>query len=442
MNRPNIVYLHSHDTGRYVQPYGHAIPTPNLQRFAEQGVLFRRAFTVNPTCSPSRAALLTGTWPHCSGMMGLAHRGFRLSDYRQHLVNTLKPAGYHTAVVGVHHVGIQHAPEGLGYDEMLDARDKGGVHKAAADFIARSHDKPFFLACGFFNTHRKDKGFNDPPAGEPRTDPRYVKPPAPLPDTTVTRQDMAEFIDDARSLDAVMGHVIEAVDKAGLRDSTLIIVTTDHGIAFPHMKCNLTDHGLGVMLMLRGPGGFEGGRVLDAMVTHMDLFPTLCDLADVPHPDWLAGKSLLPLLHGEVDALHGAVFAEVNYHAAYEPKRAVRTERFKLIRQYGNHLKPVLPNCDDSASKTCLLEHGWAEIARPREVLFDLVMDPNEAGNRIDDPAYATVADELCEKLDAWMRLTNDPILPGPIPLPQGAVANDPAGRSPGEEADWKPPSR
>ncbi|NLF01445.1 MAG: sulfatase-like hydrolase/transferase, partial [Anaerolineales bacterium] len=90
MNRPNILYIHSHDTGRYVQPYGHAIATPNIQRLADEGILFRRAFSAAPTCSPSRAALLTGQCAHSSGMLGLAHRGFCLNDVRQHLVHTLR----------------------------------------------------------------------------------------------------------------------------------------------------------------------------------------------------------------------------------------------------------------------------------------------------------------------------------------------------------------
>src|SRR5579859_5732051 len=81
----NIVYIHSHDSGRYLQPYGHAVPTPNIQRLASEGMLFRRAFSAAPTCSPSRSALLTGQCPHQNGMLGLAHRGFALNDYRKHI---------------------------------------------------------------------------------------------------------------------------------------------------------------------------------------------------------------------------------------------------------------------------------------------------------------------------------------------------------------------
>src|SRR5215472_7662696 len=94
-DRPNILYIHSHDSGRYLEPYGHNVPTPNLARLATQGILFRQAFDAAPTCSPSRAALLTGQCPHRNGMLGLAHRGFAMTDYRRHIAHTLRPAGYH-----------------------------------------------------------------------------------------------------------------------------------------------------------------------------------------------------------------------------------------------------------------------------------------------------------------------------------------------------------
>ena len=116
MSRPNILYVHSHDTGRYVQPYGHAVETPNIQRLAEAGIPFRRAFSAAPTCTPSRASLLTGQWAHSAGMMGLAHRGFSLNDLNQHLIHTLRRAGYASALIGVQHVAKE--PAQIGYDEV------------------------------------------------------------------------------------------------------------------------------------------------------------------------------------------------------------------------------------------------------------------------------------------------------------------------------------
>ena len=118
--QPNILYLHSHDTGRYVQPYGHAVPTPHLQRLAEEGCLFRQAFCAAPTCSPSRAALLTGQCAHSSGMLGLAHRGFALRDGGQHLAQVLRAAGYHTALAGVQHESARSEVRRLGYGHILE----------------------------------------------------------------------------------------------------------------------------------------------------------------------------------------------------------------------------------------------------------------------------------------------------------------------------------
>ncbi len=440
MNRPNILYIHSHDTGRYVQPYGHAIRTPHIQQLAEQGVLFRNAFCANPTCSPSRSALLTGQYPHNNGMIGLAHRGARLNDYRQHLASCLRQNGYLTALSGMQHEINTDERALLGYEQFLDGEPVPGqdsdttIAQRAAEFLATPHDRPFFLSCGFFLTHRRGQGTQwHNTELSPVGDPRYARPPAPLPDTAEARRDMADFVVSAERLDACMGRVFKALEVAGLADNTLVICTTDHGIAFPFMKCNLTDHGIGVMLMLRGPGGFQGGQAIDAMVTHMDLFPTVCEVAGIQPPAWLQGESLTPLVTGKAERLHEEIFSEVNYHAAYEPVRAVRTTRYKYIRRYDARQHPVLPNCDDSVSKDELLRNGWGQRSQDVEQLFDLVFDPNEAANVAACPDYAGVLADMRGRLDRWMQATHDPLLTGPVtPLP-GMVVNLVEGISPQE---------
>ena len=147
-DRPNVVFLHSHNTGTFVEPFGHAVPTPNLNRLAREGILFRRAFAAAPTCSPSRAAFLTGMHAHSSGMLGLAHRGFQMEDYTRHLVHRLKANGYTTAVSGVEHT----APDTsiVGYDHILSGLDTNyhdleqhpDSAKAAVAFIDTT-DSPF-----------------------------------------------------------------------------------------------------------------------------------------------------------------------------------------------------------------------------------------------------------------------------------------------------------
>ena len=431
--RPNIVYLHSHDSGRYLQPYGYNVPTPHLQRLADEGTIFRNAFSAAPTCSPSRAALLTGLYPHSSGMLGLAHRGFALNDYQQHIIHTLKTVGYTSVLAGIQHVAK--VPETIGYDRILPhepapAGQNGMSAKivapAAAAYLDSRPQGPFFLDVGFFETHRN---YPEPTSEDPLN---YVAPPRPIPDAKATRKDFASFRASARILDEGVANVLAALERNGYLDNTLIISTTDHGIAFPRMKCNLTDDGWGVSLILRGPG-IAHGVAQDAMISQLDLFPTLCDYLGIQSPAWLQGKSFLPVLTGMTDQIHEEIFAEVNYHAAYEPLRAVRTSRWKYIRRFGDKHTPVLPNCDDGPSKDLWLQAGWGKQLLAQESLYDLLFDPTEHNNLAGDAEHQTTLQEMRGRLNRWMIATQDPLLHGPVKAPAGAVVNDPDGISPNE---------
>lgn len=423
--RPNIIYLHSHDTGRYIQSYGFDIPTPNLHRIGKEGVLFRQAFSAAPTCSPSRAALLTGMCPHSSGMLGLAHRGFSLNHYHQHLLHTLRTAGYTSTLIGLQHIARD--AETIGYDrcESVHRVHVEDVAPTAVAFLKNSPRQPFLLTIGFHETHRK---FRVPGA---RENPAFELPPRPLADAPETREDMAAFTATARALDWGIGLILDALDASGLAKNTLVISTTDHGIAFPEMKCNLYDGGIGVRLAMRGPGGFEGGTVCDAMLSQIDIFPTVCDLLQIPPPAWLQGKSFLPVIRRETAEINDAVFAEVNYHAAYEPMRTVRTQRWKYIRRFGNRVHPVLCNCDDGPSKTLWLKQGWKDRILPREEAYDLFFDPNERANLATDPSFQATRADLRGRLDRWMHATHDPLLAGPVRAPHGARVDDPDAVSP-----------
>ncbi len=391
---PNILYIHSHDTGRYVQPYGFPVPTPNIQLLADQGVLFRNAFCAAPTCSGSRASLLTGQYCHNNGLLGLAHRGWELNDYSQHLVHPLHEAGYRSTLIGEQHISVD--PGVIGYDEVVpvDSNHAEYVAPLTIEALRDAPAEPWFMSVGFFETHRD---FFAPTSVR---DTLYSLPPSNLPDVVATRRDMAEFKASARSLDQGIGAVLHALHDFDLVEDTLVLCTTDHGIAFPGAKATLFDRGIGVMMIMRGPGGFSGGKVVDAPVSHLDVFPTLCELAGVEPPSWLQGASLMPLVRREVERLNDGIFAEVTYHAADEPQRAVRTERWKYIRRFDDYPHPVLPNCDDSDSKSLLVEAGWGERIVPREQLYDLVLDPAEGNNLADDPVHRESLLELRGRLE------------------------------------------
>jgi arylsulfatase A-like enzyme len=437
-DRLNIIHLHGHDAGRMFAPYGYNTPTPRLQRLAEQGVTFRQAFAAAPTCSPSRAALLTGEYPHCGNMHGLAtpRFGFKLADPAHHLARFLTSHGYETAVAGIQHeaVGPLMDHRELGYTHWLNHDEHGRPEGArtvgaAVSFIEQPREKPFFLSCGFGEPHRDNPnggrrhGYDADMAFVEQQDGRYTRPPAPIPDTPTTRQDWASFRDGVGRLDDKMGQIIDAVDRCGLTDSTLIIATTDHGIAWPHGKGNLTDMGLGVMLILRGPAGsgFEGGRVLDALVSHMDVYPTLCELLGLNAPDWLQGVSMLPLIDGRAESVRDHVFGEQGYHCErYDPQRSVRTERYKYIRR-----KPdveYIRIVDPGPTNNWLNDLGYRRKPEGTELLYDLYLDPVEMHNVVADPDYADVLDELRGRVDRWMTQTGDPFATDEIPEPIDAT--------------------
>lgn len=417
---PNIVYLHSHDTGRYIQPYGFAVGTPRIQALAEDGVLFRQAFAAAPTCSPSRAALLTGETPHQAGMLGLAHRGFRLQHPERHLATFLRQHGYDTVLTG-----MQHLEEGdqatVGYTRDLrpERLNVADVVPVAVDVI-HTHDAgdgPLFLDVGFEETHR--------PFLDPVDDARWVRPPATIPDNPQTREDMAGYLASAAEYDRGVGMVLDALDARDIREDTIVICTTDHGLAFPGMKGTLTDHGVGVYLIIAAPRyGFGSGTVVDAMVSHMDVFPTLCDLLSLAPPTWLRGSSLRPLANGEVASLHEELFGEVTFHATYEPMRSVRTPRWLYIRRFGGERHPVLANVDDGLSRDWWLAYNWEDHDVDEEALFDVVFDPMQRRNLAGETSHAGTLKELRDRLAEWMQATDDPLLAGNVPLPAGARMN------------------
>lgn len=430
----NVIYMHTHDSGRYWSPYGYNIPTPSILRFAKEATVFRQCYCAGPTCSPSRAGLLTGYTPHENGMQGLASRGWELNDYGHHLANYMGKNGYETALCGIQHEAPDYNM--IGYDRIIGSQefnmDQTEESMESWDYFnteeacryleekGKKKGKPFFLSMGWFNTHREY-----PRAGKD-INPDYLAVPFPLYDCDINRRDMADYCESAKVVDDCFAKIMDVVERTGLREETLLILTTDHGIAFPKMKCTLYDTGIGVAFIMDYPGNPRRGRAVDALMSQLDVFPTVCELTGLETPDWVEGCSVIPYVEGKTEKIRDEIYAEVTYHAAYEPKRCIRTERYKLVRLFDYHNGIVPANIDEALSKDFLTENGYLETKRCREYLFDLWLDPLERQNLVEDAKYAPVYNDLSSRLEQWMKDTNDPIMKygSRVPKPEMARVN------------------
>lgn len=424
----NFVYINTHDTGRMIRPYGYDVPTPALKDLASEGTLFTHAYCCGPTCSPSRAAMLTGIYPHQNGMLGLAQRGFSLNNPKQHLANYLKEHGYQTALSGIQHeVGWyldldENALHELGYESILTTSSKefatSDLHLwdlqnvkevlKWLDTIDRS--KPFMLSYGMHSTHRPY-----PIEISKDIDERYVKPAFPNENNAGNRHDQAQFMTTAQYADKNIKILMDALKEKKLLENTIIMYTTDHGVALPYHKCNLKDNGIGISLIIRHPK-LGQGNVHDHLVSHIDIFPTVCDLLGIEKPDCLEGISFANVFEDNTYKIRDEIYAEVNYHTSYEPIRCVRNERYKYIKYYDETWNKLnLSNIDESNPKAFLMDHDLKEKTKPMEALYDCYYDPNEVNNLIDDPTVKKVVEELKEKLQKHMEETKDPLLQGEL---------------------------
>ncbi|MCC5800782.1 sulfatase family protein [Rossellomorea vietnamensis] len=434
----NIVYIHTHDTGKYIKPYGRQVPTPNLLSFAKEALLFTNAFNGSPTCSPSRASFMTGTYPHQNGMLGLAHRGFQLVDFDWHLASYLKSMDFETVLCGVQHEhrfwkplkqGEEAAKE-LGYTTHLTSDmegyqvsssltewDKENAQRVVEYVRKRERqDKPFFLSYGLYTTHREYPSLTEEEK-EGDFNPNYIEVPAGTFQDEKSRLDTAQFHKSAQIADDCFGQVIDVLKEQDLYDETLILFSTDHGVANPFMKGSLTDAGIGVPLIIRHPDRPDSySRVSDQLVSHLDVFPTICDCLDLEKPDHLEGKSFIEVFQNVHKKTREAVFAETNFHTSYEPARCIRTERYKYIKYVDESFQKYnLSNCDESYPKEMLMENGWAEKTKGQEYLYDLYFDPLEGNNLVHDVQYQEIVCSMREELRQWQIKTSDPLLQGKL---------------------------
>lgn len=432
--RPNIVMFHCHDLGQHLNCYGvKSVRTPNLDAFAAGGVRFARSFCTQPGCSSSRASLFTGRYPHSNGVMGLTHANFAwdLRPEEKHLAQFLKEAGYETVAVGVIHE-TRSGPQRCGYDRHIAQNKVAPGTEAGVAELRRlaGAGRPFFLYAGFIEPHRLPYPKGEGPMGGligfpgPHLQPDDslgVDVPGYLRDTPGTLEELAGLQGAIAHVDEQFGFWIKALRELGIEKTTLMIMTTDHGIAMPRAKCSVYEPGLQVALLLRHAGrpGWHGGIVRKEMISNIDVVPTLLEIVGIPVPPNIQGRSFAPLLDGREYVPNTAIFGELTYHGYYDPLRSIRTDSHKLIANFSSAPSFQDPSQQWRPKSDPRVPESPASASHPHLELYDLAADPWEQTNLASQPASASTLKDLVGRLYKHMRDTDDPLLRGAIASPQ-----------------------
>lgn len=426
----NVVLIVGDDHGRQLGCYGDPIAqTPNLDRLAAEGTRFDNAFCTTPSCSPSRASLLTGLYSHRNGTYGLQHATHKQESHRnlKSMSGLLKAEGYRTCSIGKLHVG---PPEVFPFDtfanEGIEQRNTLRMAENAEKWIREGGDKPFFLFFCPVDPHRAQKGFgNDREYTGLRTekvDPAKVPVPRYLPDRPEVREDLAEYYQSVARMDQGVGRLMEALKATNHLDDTLVIYLSDNGIPFPNAKTNLYDPGIRLPLIVRRPGGKARGVVSQAMVSWTDILPTVLDWANVKPPAYpLHGRSFLKTLDEERPDGWDEVYASHQFHeiTMYYPMRMLRTRTHKLILNIAHRLEfPAAQDLFDSPTWQGMLQRKdpmcgprttQAYLHRPQYELYDLEKDPDELENLAGLRTCATTLSKMQSQLREWQEKTGDP---------------------------------
>jgi len=343
---PNLILITADDLGwKGLSSTGNEnVSTPNIDRLAREGVRFSHAFVAASSCAPSRASLITGQYPHTNGVTGLTHihPTKSLSPFHRTLPELLREAGFNTALQGKWHVSPYLPTSWYGYNERLSGMLPQGfwTHDStkAIDFIRRNRNNRFYLELNFMQNHRDADGEFHVDAGFP-VDSDAIRVPEywTLPDWPEIREDAAGYFSQTMKMDELVGELLQALDDLQLAENTMVIFVSDNGPPYPGNKMTLYDRGTGTPLLVRWPRKLPAGRVLDQLVSTIDIMPTMLEAAGTAKPDDIQGRSLVAMMEGDVAAAADeVVFSEMTHHIHYLPSRAVRSRRWKYIENYSD----------------------------------------------------------------------------------------------------------
>ncbi|MEZ5365044.1 MAG: sulfatase [Bryobacterales bacterium] len=408
---PNILVFIADDQGEGdLSILGHpTLETPNMDRIGAEGMVFANAFLTISSCSPSRSSILTGRYPHQTHAEDL-HMPLPPDQYT--LARNLRGAGYYSMAVGKWHLGED---ERKNWDHIAECPGKQTAEKGLAALRGRPKDKPFFLWLASTDPHRP---FDSDAIANPHKPEDAVVPPY-LPDNPLIREDIAHYYDEVTRFDQHVGLILGELEAQGVLDETFIVFLSDNGMPFPRAKTTLYDSGIHTPFLARYPPLIPKGKLQTGLFSVVDLAPTLLEVAGVK-TDTPEGSSRLAMFRDATAPGREAIYAEANWHDFEQFTRAVRTERYLLIRNY-YWWKPLWNSVDSVNSITWQgflqalradaltpAQRFLLEEPRPFEELYDLQTDPVSLRNVAGQERYSEAHNQMRVLLDNWRVETAD----------------------------------
>lgn len=425
---PNILLIVSEDNGPELGSYGAPVKTPHLDRLAKRGVLFRRAFVPQAGCSQSRAALLSGLYPHQNGQIGLATWKYQMYQAATpNIPRSLKAAGYTTGIIGKLHIN----PESAFPFDFVAIPGSNFARKNMQDYSAKAlqfmteSKEPFYLQVNHPDAHAPFIPQVDGLPKKPLTGADVEALPYMALDHPKLRQSTADYYNCMMRLDSYVGQLIKALKKSGKYKNTLIIYIGDHGADLLRGKRTSYEGGLRIPMIISWKGQVLKNIQLNELTSTLDLYPTFLELAGLPIPKYLPGRSLMPLLTGKPTEWRRYLFTEFHVHSNHNPfpQRTVRDDRYKLIwNPLAGTTNPgyeftlshtvKIPEEDLLANADPLVKEAYQRMKTPPEYeLYDLQNDPFELRNLAEEETHQEVRLRLQQELRDWQQNTADPLI-------------------------------
>ncbi|TYA78767.1 sulfatase family protein [Seonamhaeicola marinus] len=424
--QPNIVFIIADDVSwNDLGAYGHPnVRTPHLDKMAKDGMIFNQAFLTTSSCSPSRTSIISGLYPHNTDAEQLS---WPLPDYKKTFVQELKNAGYWTGLAGKYHMGdpvrddfdqlleMQWLDAPIGLDRRLKG-DGSGCDEWIKLLQDRPKDKPFFTWLASFDAHRP---FYEGISNQPYDLDETIIPPY-MPETEASKKDFALYYEEITRMDDYVGKVIAELEAQGVADNTIVLFVSDNGRAFPRDKTTLYDGGIRTPWIIKWPAKIKPGSVNDNLVSSVDIAPTFMKLAGLEPLSDFDGVDFSSMLADTNHETRKDVYAEDHFHDFEDYTRAVRTKKYKYIKNYYPDL-PNTPSADiirDRTWKSMKEERDngtlskaqmWCfEMPRPEEELYDVEKDPYELQNLALNAEYDYVLNDMRMRLKRMRETTKD----------------------------------